>query len=201
VIQNGNHTKAETTRKTFFLRFTGSEPWVAALVIFIGLAAGTVWAQEQQDGSLQVLDADSPLSTVPQTLPEGTVTWDNQGTGQRKTGRPGAKGEGTQTTIILGEFGKRQTVTVIENGVGETGFVIGGQSMTPEERARLTAKENLQRNSVIDPNNTPVPNVNTTVRVESVIVQQGSSNSSSQKNRACVKIGIVGGNNACEPSQ
>jgi len=174
---------------------------LAAIIAVFIFPYGDVRAQEQQGESNLLVSPDDLLPTSQQKQPGGAEWERNQRTGQRKTVKPGVTIGASSTTIILGGRGERQKVIVQENIDGQSGLVIGGVEQSPEERARLVAKENLQQNSVIDPVNGPESNVNTTVQVDSIVVQHGSKNSSSQTNKACVQIGVVGGNGACTPTQ
>lgn len=103
-----------------------------------------------------------------------------------------------ETTIIIGDQGRTRSVTVVTRPE-DSGIQINVPRLDDASRARLIAKENLERGEVgtadrlLDGPVVLVPgDVRTTIRVDDVIARSRNTSGS-----ACIQIGTVGRQTEC----
>lgn len=176
-----------------------------ALGGLLALSAAPTAAQEQgdlppigdpvaNDAQTIILDGDPDQSRLPAGgVRPATDGLEAAGQGERSDAAPGpAETAPDARTILYVGDGPGRPIAV-EGGDG--GVVIGGEPVSAAERARLIAKDNLERGTVIgDPNRVKGRAPDTAVHVDNVIVTTGRGGES--KNKACVRIGAVGGSTA-----
>ncbi|MBL4692546.1 MAG: hypothetical protein JKY92_04375 [Magnetovibrio sp.] len=180
--------------------------WIWGILTCVGgvVLAGHAWAQEQtsaQNPSLYLGKAATD-NVIPLNALTGGQPALDAGVGQRTSLEPGMLSTSApgQTTIITGT-GSRKNIIVIQNLRGESGLTINGTVLTPEQRARKIAKQNLANGSTMGSNGIAPANLDTTIYVDSVIVNSGTSTSPTNQNKACVSIGTVGNSGGCSSTK
>lgn len=178
--------------------------WSVLICVGSLLVTASGWAQEQTDARVPslYLGGTATENVVPANSLSGGKPKVDAGVGQRTTPEPGMLSASTpgQTTIVTGT-GARKNVVVIQNLKGESGLAINGVVLTPEQRAREIAKQNLANGSTMGANGTAPGNLDTTIYADSVIVDSGANTSPTNQNKACVSIGTVGNSSGCSSTK
>lgn len=169
--------------------------WMVAALIAVPAIA-----QEQQGGRAGTniyIDGQTPVSSLPEGALSGSPVDQFKTRTQRQNPEPGrndAEAANT-TTLIVGEGARTQAI-VRENVSGQSGLTIGGEPLTPEERARLIAVQNMKNGTVQGVGAQP-SDIDTTIHVDSITVTKDAGSGGQKRNTSCVRIGTVGNGSEC----